>query len=527
MSSSGFGVVLDDLSDFITPSQACVKPMQIDAKRSSALIELEDDDAAAHGRAQPAPAVAKVTLNDCLACSGCVTSAETVLITQQSADEFLSQLGGARPVVVSVSPATRASLAAHYGLSSVQVFERLAHALGRLGCRHVVDCGLAADISLIECAAEFQHRFVAAQARGRAGCLPVLSGSCPGWVCYAEKVHGEAVLPYMSTVKSPQQVMGTLVRALLDRSTPSSAAPPPSGGPPPVAPAARVYHVALMPCFDKKLEASRSDFADRADESRRDVDCVLSSAEVIELLASRGVDLGALDAIGSARGSGSVGLQMGGGGGGELTHAAARADGDERAVDELRLGNVDFGARSFRAPPGGSGGYCEYVFRRAAADLFGVDFAPGAELPWRAGRNADMRELVLEVGGEVKLRFALAHGFRNIQNVVRKVKGGKCAYDFVELMACPAGCLNGGGQARPAADGGESGKERLARVRALHHESSGEAVVGWPSVDDRVAALYAEGALLSGGPMSAAARAHLHTQYHAREKMQSGLTIKW
>ena len=60
-----------------------------------------------------------------------------------------------------------------------------------------------------------------------------------------------------------------------------------------------------------------------------------------------------------------------------------------------------------------------------------------------------MTECVLEVGGKVVLRFSAAYGFRNIQNVIRNIKRGKCEYDYVEIMACPGGCLNGGGQIKP------------------------------------------------------------------------------
>jgi len=440
----GFGVVLDDMSDFIAPAQACVLPMQIDARRTAMQIEVEDSDRA--------PAVAKVTLTDCLACSGCVTSAETVLIGQQSMLEFLSQLRAGRVVIVSISPAARASLAAHYSLTSMQAFAALTLAFGRLGCGHVLDCGLGSDISLLESAAEFVDRFRAAREGGRAGQLPLLSSSCPGWICYAEKVHGVTLLPFISRVKSPQQVMGSLVRALLEGEEQGSAA----GGE-----AGRAYHCAVMPCFDKKLEASRTDFSDKDDPERRDVDCVLSSAEVTAMLREAAIEVRALGLPDSSApglpdsstpgipdssltesvspGSGIPGSVVPRAGGSVVAQAAA-------AFQLAQLSNVDVAAGAFRVPPGGAGGYCEFVFRVAALELFGIAIPDEQPLPWTEGRNADLREVRLVVDGEVRLTFATAHGFRNIQNVVRKMKGGKCAYDYVEVMACPGGCLNGGGQ---------------------------------------------------------------------------------
>lgn len=84
----------------------------------------------------------------------------------------------------------------------------------------------------------------------------------------------------------------------------------------------------------------------------------------------------------------------------------------------------------------GAGGYLEHLFRHAARELFGVTVDA---IPFTTGKNPDFREAVLEVDGQPVLRFATAYGFRNIQNFVRKVKGGKNPYHFVEIMACPSG----------------------------------------------------------------------------------------
>ena len=94
--------------------------------------------------------MAKVTLNDCLACSGCVTSAESVLVEQQSVSEFLRHLatGEAQLVVCSISPVARAALAAHAGIGVLEAFGRLSGFFRRLGCHHVLDCGMASDLCL-------------------------------------------------------------------------------------------------------------------------------------------------------------------------------------------------------------------------------------------------------------------------------------------------------------------------------------------------------------------------------------------
>ena len=101
----------------------------------------------------------------------------------------------------------------------------------------------------------------------------------------------------------------------------------------------------------------------------------------------------------------------------------------------------------------------------------------------------DLREVTLEVEGTVVLRFAQAYGFRNIQNVVRRAKAGRCAYHFVEIMACPGGCANGGAQPRPPP---AEAPGRAARVEALL-VSPDEAVRRAPIANPHIAALYAEG----------------------------------
>ena len=106
--------------------------------------------------------------------------------------------------------------------------------------------------------------------------LPLLTSSCPGWICYAEKTHGELILPHLSAVKSPQQVTATLVKEtaakLLDKSPD------------------KCYHVAIMPCYDKKLEASRQDFYN-SEYSVRDVDLVLAANEVQTMLEDAKINL--------------------------------------------------------------------------------------------------------------------------------------------------------------------------------------------------------------------------------------------
>ncbi len=167
---------------------------------------------------------------------------------------------------------------------------------------------------------------------------------------------------------------------------------------------------------------------------------------------------------------------------------------------------------------------------------------------------ADFRECSLEVGGRCVLRFAAAYGFRNVQGLMRKVKAGRGEYDYVEIMACPSGCLNGGGQLPPSAgsrgspsgEGGGAGQDALPagallqsmgvggreketpaqlleRVEAAYHWSAAM-LPAWPP-GGAVAAAY--DGWVGGVPGGRAARALLHTQYHRREKTAAAAVGDW
>ncbi|KAJ0001427.1 hypothetical protein NQD34_006447 [Periophthalmus magnuspinnatus] len=476
MASHFSGVLqLTDLDDFITPSQECVKPVKVEKKqgKSVAKIQIEDDGSYIQvnqdGGKQKLER-AKITLNDCLACSGCITSAESVLITQQSHEELFKVLRNnkinekeQKVVVVSVSPQSRASLAAHYGLSSSETGRRLTTFLKNLGVHHVFDTSFSRTFSLLESEKEFLERFQRKEQDCKA--LPMLTSACPGWICYAEKTHGEFILPYISSTRSPQQMMGSLVKCYFAEQQGLSPQ--------------QIYHVTVMPCFDKKLEASRPDFYLTNDETR-EVDCVITSGEVLKMLEEENVSLN---------------------------------DVTPMPLDIL-FSNVS--ENEYLSHAGGSsGGYLHHVFINAAKQLFGEEIK---ELSYKTLRNKDFQEITLERNGVVLLSFAAAYGFRNIQNLVQKLKRGKSPYHFVEVMACPSGCINGGGQVKPSS--GQNPKELLQKVDELYKAD----LPVLPEDDTHVSELY-ETWLQSVG--SERARELLHTQYHTVEKMTNGLTMKW
>jgi iron only hydrogenase large subunit-like protein len=282
---------------------------------------------------------------------------------------------------------------------------------------------------------------------------PILTSSCPGWICYAEKTHPH-ILPHLSGLKSPQALLGTLLKTSLSSRLLISPE--------------KVWHVAVMPCFDKKLEASREEltdiyWSDRGKEEKgvRDVDCVITTKELLMLADSRGIRFSDLPRV-------------------PLNSV------DRITFPDPTLDNFLFPAHrnAQRSRPrnilegGTSGGYLHHILQTFQSRH------PGSTIHMERGRNADVAEFTVVRDNDVLLRTARYYGFRNIQNLVRKLKppkkprlpGGRIGgtsrkpgastgqnstaggvatgaspeHAYIEVMACPGGCTNGGGQIKIA-----------------------------------------------------------------------------
>ncbi|CAK7270689.1 Cytosolic Fe-S cluster assembly factor nar1 [Sporothrix epigloea] len=462
----------DDLNDFISPGVACIKPVEtLPVVPPSPTLEHEvfRDDGPTSTAADPA----QISLTDCLACSGCVTSAEAVLVSLQSHAEVLRALDvgpgldlSLHPTnintlhgsshtpppllyVASVSPQARANLAAACGPGVTEqqascMLEQLFSGPSGLraggafnnGFTWVVDTNAARDATLVLGTDEVLS---APSPAGAAKPRPILTSSCPGWVCYAEKTHPH-VLGHLSKVKSPQALTGTLLKTTLSRMLNISAD--------------RIWHVAVMPCFDKKLEASREELMDGAwDDTKpyagskgiRDVDCVITSKEVLLLAESRGIDFFSLP---------KTGLEE------------RRLPFPDPILDRFLFPSSQRQRTRPPAAAGSSGGNLYFILQSVLAQN------PGAVLHTVRGRNIDVVEYNITADGNETPLFKAAryYGFRNIQNLVRRLRparpsrlpggrpigaarrggasgaGAGLDFAYVEVMACPGGCTNGGGQ---------------------------------------------------------------------------------
>jgi iron only hydrogenase large subunit-like protein len=361
--------------------------------------------------------------------------------------------------VASVSPQSRASLAAVFNVTEAEAGNMISQLLsGPLGLKAgghqgsdftwVIDTNVVREACLVAAADEVAMALApnssnAGTKPGSEGAIgttpkqPILTSACPGWICYAEKTH-PYILPHLSRLKSPQALTGTLIKSVLSQRY--------------NVPPSQIWHVAIMPCFDKKLEASRSELTssawlpghDASQDPVRDVDCVITARELLHLASARGINFSSLPRT--------------------PLSAANRTPFPDSKLDAFLFPSAH--RRNQDAVSGPSGGYLYHILQTYQAQN------PGSSITVSRGRNADVVEYSLIRGSETIIRAARFYGFRNIQNLVRRLKpakasrlpGGKTGvsrrpggagaaagegvkdYAYVEVMACPGGCTNGGGQ---------------------------------------------------------------------------------
>ena len=568
-------VFLSNVDDYLAPSQACVNPLFAESVNTKQVnvIDISSKEVAVvvprtrtiRRKRKPSDIVgiptapteptetAKVTMADCLACSGCVTSAETVLVEQHSLKTLREKLAmqgmsstQGPTIVFTVSPASWADVLRHLDLRDVDMSRRKLATLLHQTCQAsvVLDGQIPLQWSLQEAAREFCHSYK----RGRVTTksppasialsatqsqllrdgtivthttrseshLPLVSSSCPAVVCLVEKSHPNRV-PNLATTKSPMALAGSYFSSPDCNSTGVK----------------QYWHVGIMPCHDKKLEASRRDFTVN---DHPDVDLVITTSEWIDLIREtcNSSDVNAvreyveslepapsvtsLDADGCDKPSGVV-----------LVEVRSNDSGDTQTSSE-----DDFFAHS-------SGGYADFIFRFAAKSLFGFDVE--GKLPWSpvekrgkmsarvaASRKKDYHHVTLYqlsdgsystqrdiVDDAVPvLRFATAYGFQTLQRILQPLNKNELEFDYIEAMACPSGCLNGGGQVRLADR--ESPKE--TRQRVAETQARCKVVT---CLDDHTINMDVYSKTCPSGPFGPEAQLHLHTRYHVVPPLQHSL----
>jgi ferredoxin hydrogenase large subunit len=323
----------------------------------------------------------------CVSCGQCLKECPGIAINETVSflDEVRAKLADPDTTVVAMpAPSIRYTLGEAFGDAESR-FEagRMFAALRRLGFDKVWDVEFGADVTIMEEAAE-----LVARVRGEIGRpLPLFTSCCPAWVRYVETYH-PALIPNLSTARSPAQMLGALAKT---RGASAAGVAP-----------ERLYTVQVMPCIAKKFEGLR---IENAKSGFRDVDATIDTRELIQWLKDAHVDFDALP--------------------------------DEQADDPFR---VTTGAATIF---GATGGVMEAALRRAVELL---DGKPLANVEFRAVRGTDgVREAEITAGGAT-FKVAVVSGAVNAAAVCAAAEAGASPYAAIEVMACPGGCLNGGGQ---------------------------------------------------------------------------------
>ena len=389
----------------------------------------------------------------CTFCGQCVSVCPTGALTEiDDASEVWAAINDPdKYVVVQTAPAIRVALGESFGMPvGTQVTGQMVTALRRMGFDQVLDTDFAADLTVLEEASEFLHRL---EHNGR---LPILTSCCPAWVKFIEHQFPE-LLDIPSTCKSPHEMFGAIAKTYLAKKL---------GIDP-----AKMVVVSIMPCLAKKFEARREELAGKYRGS--DVDYVLSTRELARMIKEAGINFKALP------------------------------DGDfDKVMGESTGAGVIFGT---------TGGVIEAVVRTVATWL---DGKPPANINFTQLRGLEgIREAEVTVGGK-NVKIGIAHGLGNARKLLEDIRDGKASYHAIEIMACPYGCVGGGGQ--PYHEHHENSMEVLkSRVKAIYKEDEGKAL-RMSHENKELQQLYDE---FLGEKYGEKAHELLHTKFTKREQI--------
>ncbi len=402
----------------------------------------------------------------CTNCGQCVNHCPTgALVEKNYIEEVWEAIANPnKHVVVQTAPAVRVGLGEELGLKPGQrVTGQMVAALKRLGFDSVLDTDFTADLTIIEEGTELLTRLKKALVdKDESVSLPMATSCSPGWIKYIEHMFPEH-LNNLSTCKSPQQMFGALVKTYYANARnikPDD-----------------IVSVSIMPCTAKKYEAFRPEMHD---SGYRDVDYVLTTRELAILIKQAGLDFNKLE--------------------------PAKYD---RLMGESSGAAVIFGA---------TGGVMEAALRTA------YEIVTGREVPFEnlnitpVRGNDGIREATIKIENPVEewafldgveLKCAIAHGLINAKTVMESVRAGTADYHFIEFMACPGGCLGGGGQPIPT-----NPEIRQKRAEAIYAEDE-DLPIRKSHENPEIKKLYKD---FLKEPLGEVSHHLLHTKYTQRER---------
>lgn len=394
----------------------------------------------------------------CIRCGQCSAHCPTGAIVEndETATAWEALRDPAKFCTVQIAPSVRVALGEAFGYPpGTDLTGKIYAVLRRLGFKAVFDTTFAADLTIIEEASEFVQRFV----HGK-GELPLITSCCPAWVDFMEKRYSD-LIPNFSTAKSPQQMLGVMAKTYYAEQ---------SGVDP-----ASIYQVSIMPCTAKKYELERTEgmFA----SGYQDVDIVLTTRELARMIKQSGI---------------------------AFTELA------DQEADSI-LGTYSGAGLIF----GATGGVMEAALRTAYHSITGSNLEKEAIdiIPVRGLEG--VRAAAIDIAG-TEVRVAVAHGLNHVESVLAQVRsardqGKEPPYHFIEVMACPGGCIGGGGQPYGVCD-----ELRKQRIQGLMQSDAGMPL-RFSHENPEIQTLYRD---FLGEPLGEKAHQLLHTRYEPRAAYQ-------
>ena len=390
----------------------------------------------------------------CIQCGQCTLVCPTGALSERDQnDDVLDYISNPEiTTVFAFAPSVRVVLGEEFGFGPGENVEgRIVAALRRIGADIITDTDFAADVVIMEEGTELLHRIK------EGGKLPMFTSCCPGWMNYVEK-HCPEAIPFISTTRSPQGVQGALAKSYL----------PEKLG----IPAKNIRMVSIMPCTAKKDEAARPQLHTNG---RRDTDLVLTVRELARLLRRCGIDLAKIE---------------------------------PEPFDDPYMSDSTGAAVIF----GTTGGVMEAAVRTVYAVLNGKELSSVDLHPIRG--EEQMREAEVSLGeGNGTIKVAIAHGLAAARKLVDQAMAGESPYTFIEVMACPGGCVDGGGTSRVKGDYHPNARKRQQGLYAIDKSMPRRQ----SHLNPQVTKLYED---FLGEPNSHKAHDLLHTHYTDRSKVQ-------
>ena len=388
--------------------------------------------------------------SDCSLCGQCITHCPVGALTERDDTELVWDAIEDKDMIVvaQVAPAVRTAWGEELGMAPEDAtIGKIMDALKRMGVDYVFDTSFTADLTIMEEGSEFIQRFTSGELKER----PMFTSCCPGWVRFIKSQYPHLV-KYLSSAKSPQQMFGAVMKSYYAEKLG-------------VAPE-KIFALSIMPCVAKKAEREMELF--HGEYAGHDVDAVLTTRELVKMIRSAHIKPDTLKDIPC-----------------------------DRPMGDYSGAGVIFGA---------TGGVMEAALRSAYYLLKGENPPVNAFEAVRSqgfNENDGVQEANFQID-DITVRTAVVSGLGNTRRLLNKMERGEVQYDFVEVMACPGGCVGGGGQ--PIHDGEELAFER---GKNLYHLDD-TATLRYSHENKDVQALYEE---YFEKPLSHKAHHLLHTEH--------------